>query len=614
MALQLSPQLRQRFQELKQRYPSLRSALIPMLLFAQDELGYLSDDLVDFLARELNLRRVQVDEVIGYYSMLRRKPAGKHHLQVCTNVSCMLRGGYPVLEHVRRQCGVPPKTPTPDGMFSFEEVECLGACTGAPCVQVNYDYYENLTVERMNELMQQFRAGKRPPPVPFTTGAVRPEPHPAEVRVISRRFGLPNSTSIDTYLQHDGYQALEKALKQMTPESIIDEVKRSNLRGRGGAGFPAGLKWSFVPKDTPKPKYIIANADESEPATCKDRPLMELDPHQLFEGMVIAGRAVNAHRAFIYIRGEYRYVLEILDRALAEAYERGYLGKNILGSGFDFDLSTHTGAGAYECGEESALMESLEGKRGYPRIRPPFPAVVGLYGCPTVINNVETLSSVPAIILKGGEWYAELGTPKNGGTRLFCLSGHVNRPGIYELPMGFPLRRMIDEVGGGVPGGKRVKAVIPGGSSTPVLAADQLDTPMDFDSVAKAGSMLGSGGVVVMDEDTCMVEVAQRIMHFYAHESCGWCIPCREGTTWLRKMLDRFHAGGGRPDDIPQLRVLAQNMLGKTFCPLGDAAAMPIIGIVEKFRQEFEEHLRLGECPHAPASGARTPSVVEAGH
>ncbi|MGH9777569.1 MAG: complex I 51 kDa subunit family protein, partial [Candidatus Acidiferrales bacterium] len=301
---------------------------------------------------------------------------------------------------------------------------------------------------------------------------------------------------------------------------------------------------------------------------------------------------------------EYRYVMEIVDRAIAEAYERGYLGKDILGSGFAFNLCTHTGAGAYECGEESALMESLEGKRGYPRIRPPFPAVVGLYGCPTVINNVETLPSVPAIVLKGGEWYAGLGTPKNGGTRLFCIAGHVNRPGIYELPMGFPLRRMIEECGGGVPGGRKVKAVIPGGSSTPVLTADDLDTPMDFDSVAKAGSMLGSGGVMVMDEDTCMVEVAQRIMHFYAHESCGWCIPCREGTAWLRKMLDRFHSGGGREADIVQIGELAQNMLGKTFCPLGDAAAMPTISIVNKFRHEFEEHLRAGECPYAKTAAA----------
>jgi NADH-quinone oxidoreductase subunit F len=401
-------------------------------------------------------------------------------------------------------------------------------------------------------------------------------------------------------MKHEGYQALEKALKQMTPDQIIDEVKKSSLRGRGGAGFPAGMKWSFVPKDTNKPKYILANADESEPGTCKDRPLMEMDPHQLIEGMVIAGRAVNANRGYIYIRGEYRYIIDIMDAALAEAYAKGYLGKNILGSGFDFELCTHTGAGAYECGEESALMESLEGKRGYPRIRPPFPAVVGLYGCPTVINNAETLSTVPAVIRMGGEAYANLGTPKNGGTRLYSISGHVNRPGIYELPLGFPLRRLIEEVAGGMRGGKKLKAVIPGGSSCPLLSADEIDIAMDYDSVAKAGSMLGSGGTVIIDEDTCMVDVARRIMHFYAHESCGWCIPCREGTTWLRKILDRFHEGGGREEDIPLIDELSKNMLGRTFCPLGDAAALPTISIVKKWRNEFEDHLH-GKCAYNAA-------------
>lgn len=606
MALQLSPQLRQRFQELKQRYPVSRSALIPMLLFAQDELGHISEDLIAYLAAELSLRRVQVDETISYYSMLRRKPAGKHHLQVCTNIACLLRGGEPILDYVRRRCAVAPKTPTADGAFSYEEVECIGACTGAPALQVNYDFYENLSVPKVEELMNQLQAGKKPAPVPCISGALREHPHPAEVRVLSSRFGLPDSATLETYLQHDGYKALEKALKEMTSEQIIEEVKKSNLRGRGGAGFPTGMKWGFVPKDTDKPKYIVANADESEPGTCKDRPLMELDPHQLIEGMIIAGRAVNAHQGYIYIRGEYRYVLEILERAIAEAYAGGYLGKNIRGTGFDFDLAAHTGAGAYECGEESALLESLEGKRGYPRIRPPFPAVVGLYACPTVLNNVETLSSVPWIILKGGEWFANLGTPRNGGTRLFCLSGHLNRPGIYELPMGFPLRKMIEEVGGGILNGKNCKAVIPGGSSVPVLTADQLDTPMDFGSVAKAGSLLGSGGVMVMDEDTCMVQVAQRTMHFYAHESCGWCIPCREGTAWLRKMLDRFHTGGGREEDIKLLKELSQNMLGKTFCPLGDAAAMPTIGFVEKFREEFEAHARTGECPLSHPVAAST--------
>jgi len=423
------------------------------------------------------------------------------------------------------------------------------------------------------------------------------EPSEHEVRVLSRRFGLPNSASIGTYLAHDGYRALEKALKQMTPESILEEMKLSNLRGRGGAGFPAGMKWSFVPRQSPKPKYIVCNADESEPGTCKDRLLMEYDPHQLIEGIIIAGIAVGSHQGYIYVRGEYRYLMDILDRALEEAYARGFLGKNILGVGFDFDLYTHTGAGAYECGEESALLESLEGKRGIPRIRPPFPAVSGLYSSPTVLNNVETLSSVVPIILNGGKWYADLGTPRNGGTRLFVLSGHVKRPGVYELPMGTPLRKLIYDVGGGILGDKQLKAVIPGGSSTPVLTPDALDTPLDFDSVAKAGSMLGSGGVIVMHEDTCIVKAALRIMQFYAHESCGWCIPCREGTGWLKKTLVRFHSGGGRADDIGMIEQLAKNMLGRTFCPLGDAAAMPTIAFVQKFRQEFEMHLSGQACP-----------------
>lgn len=413
------------------------------------------------------------------------------------------------------------------------------------------------------------------------------EPSPLEVKVLTRRFGLPDSASLQTYLAHDGYVALRKA-QEMTPEEIIEEVKRSNLRGRGGAGFPTGLKWSFVPRHSEKPKYVVVNADEGEPGTCKDRLLMEYDPHQLIEGVLIAARAVGARAGYIYIRGEYRYLIEIVDRAIDEARAAGYLG--------DFELYTHTGAGAYECGEESALLESLEGKRGVPRIRPPFPAVAGAFGCPTVLNNVETFSAVPAIIRDGGEAFAALGTPKNGGTRLFCLSGHVNRPGVYELPLGFNLLRMIEEVGGGVRGGRKLKAVIPGGSSCPVLKADECDIAMDYDSLARAGSMLGSGGVIVMDESTCMVRVAARLMRFYAHESCGWCIPCREGTTWLRKLLARIHEGAARARDIDLAGDVARNMLGRTFCPLGDAAAMPTIAFVEKFREEFEAHLEGQAC------------------
>ena len=415
-------------------------------------------------------------------------------------------------------------------------------------------------------------------------------PHPLEVKVLTRRFSEPNCASLETYLAHDGYQGFRKALG-MKPEEIIDQVKISNLRGRGGAGFPTGMKWSFVPRQSSRPKYVVVNADEGEPGTCKDRVLMENDPHSLLEGMMIAGLAVGAHTGYIYIRGEYRYLIEIMDRAIEEACAGGWLGRNILGSGFDFDAFTHTGAGSYECGEESALLESLEGKRGVPRIRPPFPAVSGAFQSPTVLNNVETFCAVPPIVLKGGEWFANLGTPKNGGTRLFCLSGHINRPGVYELPMGFNLLRMIEEVGGGMIGGRKLKAVIPGGSSCPVLKADECDLAMDFDTVAKAKSMLGSGGVVILDETTDMVKVALRLMRFYQHESCGWCIPCREGTLWLRKLLERLDAGRGSATDVNLVGELARNMLGRTFCPLGDAAAMPTISIVEKFRDEFEARL-----------------------
>ena len=416
------------------------------------------------------------------------------------------------------------------------------------------------------------------------------EPSPLETRVLSKRFGLENSHTLDVYLANDGFKAFKKA-HEMTPAQIIDEVKASALRGRGGAGFPTGLKWSFVPRTSPKPKYIVINADESEPGTCKDRLLMEYDPYQMIEGILIAGLAMDAHKGYLYIRGEYRYLLDHMDKVIAEAYSRGYLGKNIAGTGFDFDLVPHSGAGAYECGEETALLDSLEGKRGIPRMKPPFPAVAGAWASPTLLNNVETFSAVPSIINDGGAAFAALGTPKNGGTRLVCISGHVNKPGVYELPLGFPMLKAIYEVAGGIPGGKKLKAVVPGGSSCPLLRADECDIPMDYDTLAKVGSMLGSGGMVVLDETTDMVKFALRIMRFYAHESCGWCIPCREGTTWLKKILQRFDDGGGQHDDVALLGELSKNMLGRTFCALGDAAAMPTISIVDKFAADFERRL-----------------------
>ena len=416
--------------------------------------------------------------------------------------------------------------------------------------------------------------------------------HPDEVKVLSRRFGQ-GAANIDTYLELDGYAAVQKAIAQGAEMSnfIINTMKASGLRGRGGAGFPTGMKWSFVPKTSPKPKYVLVNGDESEPGTCKDHVIFREDPHSVIEGTMIAGLAVGAKMGFIYLRGEYRYLLNIMEKCVADAYAKGFLGKNIFGSGLDFDIVTQTGAGAYEVGEESALMESLEGKRGVPRIRPPFPAVVGLYGGPTIINNAETIANAPHILQMGGEAYAAIGTERNGGTRLFGISGHVERPGVYELPMGYSLRKAIYEVAGGIKGGKQLKAVVPGGASCPVLRADEIDVGLDSDQMAKAGTMLGSGGIVVLDETVSMVEFALRTIKFYQHESCGWCIPCREGTDWIKKTLTRVYEGGGQKKDIDNVQYLAENMMGRTFCPLGDAAAMPTLGFVKKFRKEFEDYI-----------------------
>jgi NADH-quinone oxidoreductase subunit F len=414
--------------------------------------------------------------------------------------------------------------------------------------------------------------------------------HPDEVKVISRRFGM-GAAEIDKYIELDGYKAARLAAEK-GPEWIIAEMKASGLRGRGGAGFPTGMKWSFVPKQSPKPKYVLVNGDESEPGTCKDHVIFLHDPHTVIEGAMIAGMAIGAKTGFIYLRGEYRYLLKIVEKAVADAYAKGFLGKNIFGiASLDFDVITQTGAGAYEVGEESALMESLEGKRGVPRIRPPFPAVVGLYGGPTIINNAETIAAVPHILNMGGEAYAKLGSERNGGTRLFGISGHVERPGIYELPMGYNLKKAIYEVAGGIKGGKKLKAVVPGGSSCPVLLPEEIDIGLDFDQMGKAGTMLGSGGIVVLDETVSIVEFALRVIKFYQHESCGWCIPCREGTDWIKKTLTRVYAGGGVKKDIDNVQYLAENMMGRTFCPLGDAAAMPTLGFVKKFRKEFEEYV-----------------------
>lgn len=415
--------------------------------------------------------------------------------------------------------------------------------------------------------------------------------------VCFRANHLPNSWTLSTYEGLGGYKVWRNILEgKIPPETLLEQVKQSSLRGRGGAGFPTGLKWSFIPRGIDTQKYVVCNSDEGEPGTCKDRDILRYNPHAIIEGMAIAGYVVGATVGYNYIRGEFDEPFDRFEAALEEAYKAGYLGKNIFNSGVDFDLYSHLGAGAYICGEETALLESLEGKRGLPRFKPPFPANYGLYGKPTIINNTETFASIPLILEKGEQWFLELGIPRNGGTKIFSVSGHVNKPGNYEVPLGLPFPELL-KLAGGVRNGHRLKAVIPGGSSAPVIpGAEMMEINMDFDSLAKAGSMLGSGAVIIMDETTCMVHLLERIAEFYYEESCGQCTPCREGTGWLARVIHRIEHGHGEMEHLTLLDNVAKNMMGKTICALADAAALPVRSFIKHFRDEFEYHIHHKKC------------------
>jgi NADH-quinone oxidoreductase subunit F len=414
-------------------------------------------------------------------------------------------------------------------------------------------------------------------------------------KILLKNIDKSDSHRLETYLKHGGYAGIKAALK-LKPDSVIQLMKDSGLRGRGGAGFSTGLKWSFIPKDPSLPRYLTCNADESEPGTFKDRVIIEKDPHLLLEGIMIACYAINAAVGYIYIRGEYEFGAKRLDQAIAEAYAKGYLGQNIFDSDFSLDLYVHRGAGAYICGEETALLESIEGFRAQPRIRPPFPAVAGLYQSPTVINNVETLACIPSILERGPEWFAAIGPEKSPGPKLFAVSGHVKKPGVYELPMGLTIKELIFDHCGGMRADKPIKAVIPGGASAPMLSAKDLDTPLDFESLAAKGSMLGSAGVVVMDESTCMVKTAYVINRFFSHESCGKCTPCRDGTPWMTQILKRIETGQGREGDVELLENLCTGIFGRCFCALGDAAVLALRGALKNFREEFLYHITDKKC------------------
>ena len=563
-----------------------RAAVLWLCHLLQEHFGFLGAEQVGWIATKLGLQPINVWEVVTFYPMFTQKPRGKFHIKVCRTLPCDLAGCGGLLGHLQKKLGVGIDETTPDGFFTISTVECLALCGSGPAMMINDETFERVTPEKLDAILDRIR----------TTGQLAVQslpppqaPHPLEKRILLANLAKPGYTgSIADYEQAGGYTALRKALG-LKPEEIVNEVKNSEIRGRGGAGFPCGLKWSFLAKGTGKPIYLVCNADESEPGTFKDRQLMHYDPHQLIEGMVISCYAVGAKAAYIYIRGEMPQGAKILIAAIEEARAKNYLGKNVLGKGVDVEIYVHRGAGAYICGEETGLIESLEGKRAYPRIKPPFPAVVGLFGCPTVVNNVETLANVPHIINNGAAWFKSMGVPGSTGTKILGVSGPVVRPGYYEIEMGkLTMRQLIFDVCGGLTAGKTLKGVIPGGSSMPVLKADQIDVPLDFESLRKAGTMAGSGGVIVLDESVDIVEATLNLSQFYAHESCGQCTPCREGTLWMEKMLHRMHAGHGRAQDVDLLYNVADNIDGKTICPLGEAAAWPVKAFLTKYRSEFE--------------------------
>ncbi len=593
------------------RYPAdqQRSAAMPLLHLWQAHFGFIGDDAIGWIADKLRLQPINIFELVSFYPMFRRTPIGKTHIRVCRTLSCAMAGSYRLMENfcaatgIERQehtNGMPnPVSVSPDGKYSVEFVECLASCGTAPVCMIDEELHENVDSTSAADLIRNRQSGlSNPQP-----------PHPLERRLVFKNIGRPDwKIDIDTYLADGGYEQLKKAVT-MSRADIVNEVKTSGLRGRGGAGFPCGVKWSFIKPDEKRPVYLICNADESEPGTFKDRYIIHQDPHQLLEGILISCFATNAHTAYIYIRGEFPDGAKILADAIEEARAHNFLGRNILGSGFDVEVFIHRGAGAYICGEETGLIESLEGKRAYPRIKPPyFPAVLGLYMCPTIVNNVETLCHVKHIIAMGGAEYARLGRPNNTGTRILCVSGDVQRPGYYEVEVGgVTMGQLIYEMAGGMRPGRWLKAVIPGGSSAKVLRADERFTlkekqpdgstiereipiyelPMDFDSLAAAGSMAGSGGVIVLDDSRDMVWTLNNINEFYAHESCGQCTPCREGSLWMKKITDRMLLGGGVVQDPHTLKTVADNIAGRTICAFGEACAWPTQSFVEKFPEEF---------------------------
>jgi NADH-quinone oxidoreductase subunit F len=605
----LSESVRAEIRKWMELYPPgrQRSAILPALYVIQREFGYCRVDAQNELAEMLDLEPAEVGAVVGFYHMLHEEPKGDYHIEVCTNVPCMLRGANHCMDQIAEKLGIHHGERTPDGKFALDHMECLGSCGTAPMASVTemktgrIRYFEELdSPEDIEKMLHVIEQGKGFESCERWTSAGDPNGEgktagPYRYGGMDELFLLgqidkEDSHTLATYEAHGGYAAAHRVLSEMKPEEVIEQVKASGIRGRGGAGFPTGVKWGFLAPAFPR--YLVVNADESEPGTFKDRMIMEYDPHQLIEGIILSAFAIQAETAFIYIRGEYYFGYTRLVNAVEEAKAKGYLGKNIFGIEKNLEIVVHRGAGAYECGEETALLTSLEGFRGHPRMKPPFPAVEGLYAKPTIVNNVESICNVTHVMRHGAEWYKGFGTEKSTGMRIFCLSGNVKYPGLYELPHAVPLRELVEKYGGGLQHeNTQVKAIVPGGLSMKLLTPDQIDTPMDYESVQAAGSLLGSAGVIVIDDRTSMVQLARRTLSFYREESCGKCTPCREGTGWLEDILIRIENGGGREKDLDLLEHITRFISGKSFCPFGDAAVWGLQSNLAKFRNEFVIHI-----------------------
>ncbi|MBK6941328.1 MAG: NADH-quinone oxidoreductase subunit NuoF [Planctomycetes bacterium] len=594
IALDRDADLRRRLDQLVTRYPQKRAALIPALHLVQDKCGWLHDDAVRFVAAYFDTTPADVLAVITFYDMFHRAPKGTYEIAVCRNLACKERGADAVVKGLERALGCREGETSADGLATLRTFECLGGCTEAPLVAVNWRYFRNVDTAKADAIVANLRAGKAPIQEPRPEEPTTPK---NEIYLTRRMRDANGAVDLATYRKSGGYETMTKALG-MERDAIIEVVKQSGLRGRGGAGFSTGMKWSFMPKEPKKPHYLAVNADESEPGTCKDRLLMERDPHSLLEGMVIACYAIRAVAGYIYIRGEYLYAAECLERAIEEARAGGLIGPT---SSHKIDLHVHRGAGAYICGEETALMESLEGKRGHPRPKPPFPAQSGLWKSPTTVNNVETICNIPFIVDKGAAWFRTMGNEKSPGNLLYSVAGNVKKPGIFELPLGTTARTLIDLAGGMVDGFQLI-GINPGGASSGFLPPSKLDVALDHDTLKAEGSMLGTGAITVVDQKFGMVEAVACFAKFFEHETCGQCGPCREGCAWASRIVERFLHGEGTTEDLDVLSDLLDNSVGKTICVFPEALAGPLRLGVKHFRPEFEKLVKGSPTAAAPAT------------